>query len=126
MGFAAGVEYRKEEAKETPDSFRQMGLSRGPSVQAIEGDFDVVEAFGELYVPVADWLNVSLAARVADYSTVGNTFTYRLGLDAPINDWVRLRASQSSSVRAPNISDLFAYGATSTGSTTAGKGKRSE
>jgi len=117
MGFAVGVEYRKEEAKETPDSFRQMGLARGPSVQAIEGKFDVVEAFGELYVPVADWLNVSLAGRVANYSTVGTTFTYRLGLDAPINDWVRLRASQSSSVRAPNISDLFASGATSTGGT---------
>jgi outer membrane receptor protein involved in Fe transport len=118
MGFAAGVEYRKEKAKETPDSFRQMGLARGPSVQKIKGEFDVVEAFGELYVPVADWLNISLAGRVADYSTVGSTFTYRLGLDAPINDWVRFRASQSSSVRAPNISDLFASGATSTGSTT--------
>ena len=118
MGFAAGVEYRKEEAQETPDSFRQMGLARGPSVQKIKGEFDVVEVFGELYVPVADWLNVSLAGRVANYSTVGTTFTYRLGLDAPINDWVRLRASQSSSVRAPNISDLFKSGATSTGSTT--------
>jgi outer membrane receptor protein involved in Fe transport len=118
MGFAAGVEYRKEEASETPDSFRQMGLARGPSVQKIKGEFDVVEAFGELYVPVADWLNVSLAGRVANYSTVGTTFTYRLGLDAPITDWVRLRASQSSSVRAPNISDLFASGATKTGSTT--------
>ncbi len=118
MGFAAGVEYRKESAEETPDSFRQMGLARGPSVQKIKGEFDVVEAFGELYVPVADWLNVSLAGRVANYSTVGTTFTYRLGLDAPITDWVRLRASQSSSVRAPNISDLFASGATKTGSVT--------
>ena len=118
MGFAAGVEYRKEKAKETPDSFRQMGLARGPSVQKIEGEFDVVEAFGELYVPVVDWLNVSLAGRIANYSTVGTTFTYRLGLDAPINDWIRFRASQSSSVRAPNISDLFASGATSTGLTT--------
>ncbi len=118
MGFAAGVEYRKEEASETPDSFRQMGLARGPAVQAIKGDFDVVEAFGELYIPVADWLNVSLAGRVADYSTVGTAFTYRLGLDAPVNDWLFLRTEVSSSVRAPNISNLFASGATSTGPTT--------
>lgn len=115
MGFAAGVEYRKESAKETPDSFRQLGFARGGLAQSIEGEFDVAEAFGELYVPVADWLNVSLAGRVANYSTVGTTFTYRLGLDAPINDWVRLRASQSSSVRAPNISDLFKSGATKVG-----------
>lgn len=118
MGFAVGIEYRKEEAIETPDSFRQMGLARGPAVQAIKGDFDVAEAFGELYIPVADWLNVSLAGRVADYSTVGTTFTYRLGLDAPVNDWLFLRTEVSSSVRAPNISNLFASGATSVGPTT--------
>jgi len=118
MGFAAGIEYRKESAEETPDSFRQMGLARGPSVQKIKGEFDVVEAFGELYIPVADWLNVSVAGRVADYSTVGTAFTYRLGLDAPINDWLFLRTEVSSSVRAPNINDLYASGATSVGSTT--------
>ncbi|QFU22104.1 TonB-dependent receptor [Shewanella eurypsychrophilus] len=117
MGFAAGVEYRKESAEETPDSFRQLGFSRSPSVQPIKGSFDVVEAFGELYVPVADWLNVSLAGRVAEYSTVGTTFTYRLGLDAPVNNWIRLRGSQSSSVRAPNVSDLFASGSSSVAGT---------
>tara|TARA_R110002167_G_scaffold91458_1_gene245975 strand:- start:9027 stop:11954 length:2928 start_codon:yes stop_codon:yes gene_type:complete len=117
LGFAAGVEYRKESAEETPDSFRQLGFSRSPIVKPIAGTFDVSEVFGELFVPVVDWLNVSLAARVADYSTVGTAFTYRLGLDAPVSDWVRLRASQSSSVRAPNISDLFATGSTSVAGT---------
>ncbi|PKG83017.1 TonB-dependent receptor [Colwellia sp. 75C3] len=114
ISFAAGVEYRKEEAIETPDSFRQLGLARSAAITAIEGEFDVAEIFGELYVPVADWLNVSLAARVADYSTVGVLTTYRLGLDAPINDSFRLRASQSSSVRAPNINDLFSNGVAGT------------
>ena len=117
MGFAAGIEYRKEQATETPDSFRQLGFARDLAVQPIQGEFNVAEVFGELYVPVADWLNVSLAARIGNYSTIGTTATYRLGIDAPINEMLRLRASQSTSVRAPNISDLFSSGATSTAGT---------
>ncbi|MGS0696438.1 TonB-dependent receptor domain-containing protein [Shewanella sp. 0m-4] len=113
MGFAAGLEYRKESAVENPDSFRQLGITREGAVQPIDGSFDVAEVFGELYIPVADWLNVSLAGRVGDYSTIGTTSTYRLGLDAPINDVIRLRGSQSSSVRAPNINDIFSTGTTS-------------
>jgi len=113
LGFAAGVEYRNESAVENPDSFRQLGITREGKVQPIDGSFDVAEVFGELYVPVADWLNLSLAARVGNYSTIGTTATYRLGVDAPINDTFRIRASQSSSVRAPNINDIFSTGTTS-------------
>ncbi|WP_434928414.1 TonB-dependent receptor domain-containing protein [Shewanella sp. HL-SH2] len=113
VGFAAGVEYRKESAVENPDSFRQLGITREGPVQPIDGSFDVAEVFGELYVPVVDWLNVSLAARIGNYSTIGTTSTYRLGIDAPIHDMFRVRASQSSSVRAPNINDIFSTGTTS-------------
>ncbi|UJF22923.1 TonB-dependent receptor domain-containing protein [Shewanella sp. OMA3-2] len=113
LGFAAGVEYRKESAVENPDSFRQLGITREGPVQPIDGSFDVAEVFGELYVPVADWLNLSLAARFGDYSTIGTTSTYRLGIDAPIHEMFRIRASQSSSVRAPNINDIFSTGTTS-------------
>jgi outer membrane receptor protein involved in Fe transport len=117
MGFAVGAEYRKEKAEEIPDSFRQLGLARDSAIEPIKGSFDVFEVYGELFAPVTDWLNVSLAARVGNYSTVGTTSTYRLGLDAPINDMVRFRASQSRSVRAPNISDLFSVGSTSVAGT---------
>ena len=114
VSFASGVEYRKEEARESPDSFRQLGISRDLAIADIVGSFHVVEAFTELHAPVADWLNLSLALRAGEYSTVGNTFTYRFGADAPITDDVKLRASYSSSVRAPNINDLYSTGATST------------
>jgi outer membrane receptor protein involved in Fe transport len=113
IGFAAGVEYREESAVENPDSFRQLGITREGPVQPIDGSFDVAEVFGEIYVPIADWLNLSLAGRVGHYSTVGTLPTYRLGIDAPINDVFRVRASQSRSVRAPNINDIFSTGTTS-------------
>lgn len=110
IGFAAGIEYRREAGKDTPDAFRQAGISRRLQVFPTDGSFYAYEAFGELAVPVAEWLNLSLAARVGDYSSVGATSTYRLGIDAPVIDSLRLRGSASSSVRAPNVSDLFASG----------------
>ena len=116
MQFAAGIEYRKEDAIETPDPFTQSGTARDVQILAIEGDFDVVEVFGEVLAPVADWLDVSLAVRFGDYSTVGTATSYRVGFDAPINDMIRFRASQSRSVRAPNINDLYSNGVPSVAS----------
>ncbi|WP_426192809.1 TonB-dependent receptor domain-containing protein [Massilia sp. DWR3-1-1] len=114
INFAAGVEYRKEQAQETPDAYRQQGLSRDLQVSAISGQFDVKEAFAEIDVPVARWLSVDLAARLGSYSTIGTAPTYRLGINAPVMDSLRFRGSWSKSVRAPNINDLFSNGTTST------------
>jgi outer membrane receptor protein involved in Fe transport len=117
IAFATGVEYRKEEATEIPDSFRQLGQSRDLPIAPIDGQFDVVDVFAEVDAPVADWLNLSAAVRLGDYSTSGSATTYRIGADAPINDFIRLRASQSRSVRAPNINDLFSAGTSSVAGT---------
>lgn len=113
--FAAGVEYRREQAEEIPDAYRQLGLSRDLQVSAISGKFDVKEAFGEIEVPVAKQLTLSAAARFSDYSSVGRTFTHRYGFNAPILQTLRLRGSFSPrSVRAPNINDLYSNGITNT------------
>jgi iron complex outermembrane receptor protein len=110
MQFAGGIEYRKEDAIETPDPFTQSGTGRDVQILAIEGDFNVTSVFGEVFLPVADWLDISLALRYGNYSTVGGTTSYRLGFDVPINDKIRFRASQARSVRAPNVNDLFSNG----------------
>jgi iron complex outermembrane receptor protein len=117
VNFAAGLEYRKEQAEETPDAYRQLGLSRDLQVSAIAGQFDVKEAFAEVELPVARWLILDLAARLGSYSTIGTAATYRLGVNAPVMDSLRFRGSWSKSVRAPNINDLFSNGATSTAGT---------
>lgn len=107
VSFAAGVEYRKEQGSETPDGLRQKGITRGYRILPTNGDFDVVDVFGELYVPITEKLNLDIAVRSGDYSSVGRTTTWKVGLDAPLNDSVRVRAAQATAVRAPNISDLF-------------------
>jgi len=108
ISFAAGVEYREEQGSETPDGLRQKGITRGYNIEPTSGEFDVVDFFGELYVPISEKLNMDIAFRSGDYSTVGRTTTWKVGLDAPISESLRIRAAQSTSVRAPNISDLFA------------------
>lgn len=105
--FAFGLEYREERGEETPDGLRQKGITRGYNIQPTKGNFNVVDVFGELQVPLIDQLILDVAVRAGDYSTVGSTFTWKVGLDAPINDSVRLRAATSTAVRAPNITDLF-------------------
>ena len=106
--FALGLEFRDERGEETPDGLRQRGITRGFRIQPTRGSFDVIDVFGEIQIPLMDQLILDAAVRAGDYSSVGSTFTWKVGLDAPVNDSVRLRAAVSTAVRAPNISDLFA------------------
>lgn len=110
LAFASGVEYRKEKGQETPDPLREAGIVRGNKIARTKGEFDVVDVFGELHVPVLPQLNLDLAVRFGDYASVGNTSNWTVGLDAPLNDSWRLRGAAATAVRAPNVSDLFAGG----------------
>jgi outer membrane receptor protein involved in Fe transport len=48
------------------------------------------------------------AVRQGDYSTVGSQTTWKVGFDSPVIDQLRLRGTMSESVRAPNVSELYA------------------
>ena len=109
-GFAVGAEYRKESGHETPDPLRQAGITRGQAIAATEGEFDVVDVFAEIHLPVFEQLSLDFAMRAGDYSSVGSTFNWRLGFDAPVADSFRFRGAIATAVRAPNVSDLFAGG----------------
>jgi len=78
-----------------------------------EGSFDVSEIFAEISLPLlahrpfAEELTVGAAYRYADYSTIGGASTWNAtGVWAPVAD-VRLRATYSSAIRAPDIFELF-------------------
>jgi iron complex outermembrane receptor protein len=109
-GFAAGVEYRKESGHETPDPLRQAGITRGQAIAATAGEFDVIDAFAEVHLPVIEQLSLDFAVRAGDYSSIGSTFNWRVGFDAPVADSFRFRGAFATAVRAPNVSDLFAGG----------------
>ncbi|MBV1917438.1 MAG: TonB-dependent receptor [Sphingomonadaceae bacterium] len=114
ISFALGGEYRKESSSQTPDDLLQAGLILDAApISASQGSFDVWEAFAEVQVPVlrdmpaAHLLQFGAALRLSDYSTIGSTTTWKVdGTYAPVRD-LRMRGSYSSSVRAPNIDELF-------------------
>jgi iron complex outermembrane recepter protein len=114
VAFAVGGEYRRESTKSTPGAFRQQGFYEGgAAILTSGGAFDVKEVFGEINVPLlagvplAERLSFGGAIRYSDYSTIGTTLTWQLnGTYAPIKD-IAFRATYSSAVRAPNITELF-------------------
>jgi len=109
LGFAVGAEKRSEKGWRDPDST----VLRNGQEDPISGSYDVSEAFVEFSVPLlADVamvksLTAELAARYSDYSTVGAEATYKLGVTWHVNDTLMLRGVQSTSFRAPVITELF-------------------
>lgn len=113
LGFAGGLEYRRETSREDTDPLSSAGLTFLNAIPSRRGSYDVSEAFAEISAPILsdlpgiDSLILDLAARVSDYDTIGNTETWRLGLDWRIITDLRLRATRGQAVRAPNIAELF-------------------
>lgn len=83
------------------------------SLRAISGSYSVKEAFTEFNIPLlqgASWarsLELSTAARWADYSGSGTIWAWKVGVNWEINDQIRLRATQSRDVRAATLRERF-------------------
>lgn len=111
VGFSTGVEYRKEESQVfEPDNakgtfFNVLGEDKG--------EFDVKEVFAEFSVPLLSdlplirQLDAEIAARYANYSTIGSATTWKAGLSWEVYDDLRIRTTYSEAIRAPNISELY-------------------
>lgn len=121
VSFVLGGEYREERSTSTPDPLQALaesvnfgGISDLGRAVATRGRYDVTEVFTELSVPIlrdlpfAQELTLSGAYRYSDYSSVGETNTWNVGLRyRPIPD-IMFRATRAFAVRAPNINDLYA------------------
>lgn len=114
VGWAVGAEYREEDFAFRPDDNLGTGNLLGfNSAPPLEGGFDVYDLYTEFYAPIlADMPGVELLAiegafRVSEYSTVGQTETYKLGGEYSPIDGLRFRGLYNTAVRAPNISELF-------------------
>lgn len=113
VGFAFGAEYRRETSRSTPAPEDTAGATFGNVIFPSRGSYSVKEAFAELNVPLlkdlpfADELSFGAAIRFSDYSTVGNTVTWKVdAVYAPIQD-IKFRGTIAEAVRAPNIGELF-------------------
>jgi iron complex outermembrane receptor protein len=141
ISVAAGGEYRKETAQQVTDPISSSivngtgirgfpaSLQNNPggfiltNPQPIKGQYDIREGFVEAVVPLlrdvalAKALDLNGAIRYADYSNAGGVTTWKVGLSyQPVED-IRLRATRSRDIRAPNISELFTAGQQTVGLT---------
>jgi outer membrane receptor protein involved in Fe transport len=122
VSVATGVEHRTESVHGVDDPIsRAQGFVTANYVPAI-GAYNVTEGFVETVVPLAKdarWaksLELNAAMRATGYSTSGYVTTWKIGATyQPIDD-IRLRATRSRDIRAPNLNDLFAAGGGSRGS----------
>lgn len=79
-----------------------FGFTPSSTPQDIEDS--VTSVFGELQLPVNDRLQVQLAARYEDYGgETGSTFDPKIAVRFGATDWLALRASASSTFRAPPL-----------------------
>jgi len=114
--LALGAEYRREH-------YRARSLSDISSLAPVEnlnpelpGPRHVRSAYAELNVPLVGGdtampglrqLDLSLAARVEDYSDVGRTTNPKIGLRWEPIDGIALRGSYGTSFRAPSFEELI-------------------
>lgn len=114
IGVAAGYEHRDESFDFSPSQDLAAGTIAGfNGAPPLAGGFSVAEAFVELYLPIlngaefADVLDIELAYRSSDYSTIGSVESYKIGGTwAPIEE-LRFRVGFNTANRAPNIGELF-------------------
>ncbi len=104
---AFGFEYRKEEQETIGDPDNEFELTSVTPIPDIVADFDVTEVFAEFDIPLSSNAYLQLAARAADYSTVGSVLSYNVGGSWQPNPSVRFRAQYSRSQRAPTLTEFF-------------------
>ncbi len=110
-----GVEHRTETVDFAPDAAELAGNLGGFTGAAVTVDaaYAVKEAFLEGRVPLIQGvpgihdLTFDTGYRYSDYSTAGETNTFKFEVQyAPISD-ARLRASFDRAIRAPNLIELY-------------------
>jgi len=111
-----GLEYRDDNFVFDLDSNYNNGnaAGQGGATADVSGAVLVKEFFTEARIPLIQDragiqdLSLDLRYRNSDYDIGVDANTWNIGAGWSVNDQVKLRASQSRAVRAPNIRELFA------------------
>ena len=120
LGFAAGLEHRKELGLDTPDStinstprINTYRTTTSAPRDGTDADYDLNELYVEFSVPLladrpgAQSLVVDVASRYSDYSTFGSTTNSKFGVGYRPVDSLLIRATWAEGFRAPSLLELF-------------------
>ena len=110
-----GLEYRDYSIDDQPSELSTSGDLWGQSsAQRTQGDDQVMEAFGEVEIPLLagkpmfESLKLNASGRVFKYDSIpGTDNIWKLGLNWQINSALRLRATKGTSFRAPGLYELY-------------------
>lgn len=119
IGFAVGGEYRREDAFSGQDPVTASGRTFLNAASTFDPPaVEIKEAYGELRLPLLrelpliHELTIEGAGRVSDYGgTTGSVVAWNAGAIYSPFRGLRFRGAYSRSVRAPNLSNLFATAA---------------
>jgi len=110
VSAAFGVEARKEKITDIP-SLNAQARSENDYLVDVYGFGSSLSqakrtqwgAFAEFYVPINDMVELQLAGRYDDYDDFGDTFNPKVAITVRPSDELVLRASWSTSFRAPSL-----------------------
>lgn len=115
IGFAVGVEYRRETASIDQDTALLTGNTYRQGVQAAyRGAFDVKELYGEILVPLLHdlplirKLSAGGAYRLSDYNLFGTRGTWKVEGNWEVDRNLRLRGTYQRVLRTPNFGEFAA------------------
>jgi iron complex outermembrane receptor protein len=113
VSVAAGMEWRRDTLSSVNCADCQRGALMNQNYSLFSGKVSVAEVYGEAGVPIlrnlpfVKALDFNAAVRRTDYSSSGGVTTWKVGGTWDVNDMVRLRATRSRDIRAPNINELY-------------------
>ena len=116
LAVAVGAQWRSLKSTTRSDAISAAAGYRLANTQPFSGDYTIIEEFAEIQIPIikdlpfAKQVTANLAARHANYSTSGDANSWKAGMVWQLHSDLRLRASRSRDIRAPNISELFTAG----------------
>ncbi|MGB3166829.1 MAG: TonB-dependent receptor [Alteraurantiacibacter sp.] len=116
LAVVLGGEFRHDSIETTPDISAFNGLFFGFFRDfGTTGDKYIIEAFGELDIPVLDddlfgEVGVNLAGRVSEEEFYGTAATYSIKADWRPIEQVLLKMTYGTSFRAPNLRENFLGG----------------
>ena len=115
--WAAGVELGSFEAHRLLVFRARDGRTRdvngvlGSGGTSYDGERQAAGAFAEVFLPLADGVDLRAAARVDEFDDVGELRAWRLGAEYRLSDVVTLRGSWSTGDRAPSMYHLHSTAA---------------
>lgn len=111
--LAVGAEYRQNEVDTTADPISATSGFYVFNSSIVGGEVKVKEGYLETTVPLAKGmpalqsLDLNGAVRLTNYNTSGSVTTWKYGVTYQPTGWLRLRATRSRDIRAPNTDELF-------------------